>query len=40
MAEKKIGSVLVMEGEKVVGIFSERDYARRGILQVTTNILP
>jgi len=33
MAEKKIGSVLVMEGEKVVGIFSERDYARRGILQ-------
>jgi CBS domain-containing protein len=33
MAEKKIGSVLVMEGEKVLGIFSERDYARRGILQ-------
>ena len=33
MAEKKIGSVLVMEDEKVVGIFSERDYARRGILQ-------
>lgn len=33
MAEKKIGSVLVMQDEKVVGIFSERDYARRGILQ-------
>jgi len=33
MCEKQIGSVLVMEGEKVVGIFSERDYARRGILQ-------
>lgn len=33
MAEKKIGSVLVMQDEEVVGIFSERDYARRGILQ-------
>jgi CBS domain-containing protein len=33
MTEKKIGSVLVMQEEKVVGIFSERDYARRGILQ-------
>ncbi len=32
MTEKKIGSVLVMQNEKVVGIFSERDYARRGIL--------
>ncbi len=33
MAEKKIGAVLVMEAGKLVGIFSERDYARRGILQ-------
>jgi len=33
MAEKKIGSVLVMQDDNVVGIFSERDYARRGILQ-------
>lgn len=33
MTEKKIGSVLVMQDENVVGIFSERDYARRGILQ-------
>jgi len=32
MAEKGIGSVLVIRDEKVVGIFSERDYARRGIL--------
>ena len=32
MAEKEIGAVLVMEGETVKGIFSERDYARRGIL--------
>lgn len=33
MAEKNIGAVLVMEAEKVVGIFSERDYARKGILK-------
>ncbi len=32
MAEKDIGAVLVMEGEKLVGIFSERDYARKVIL--------
>jgi CBS domain-containing protein len=32
MAEKEIGAVLVMEGEDVKGIFSERDYARRGTL--------
>ena len=32
MNEKEIGAVLVMEGEEVKGIFSERDYARRGTL--------
>jgi len=32
MAEKECGAVLVMEGETVKGIFSERDYARRGTL--------
>jgi CBS domain-containing protein len=32
MAEKNIGAVLVMNGEELAGIFSERDYARRGIL--------
>ena len=30
MIEKEIGAVLVMEGEKVIGIFSERDYVMRG----------
>jgi CBS domain-containing protein len=29
MAEKQIGSLPVLEGEQVVGIFTERDYARR-----------
>lgn len=29
MAEKNIGALLVIESEKILGIFSERDYARR-----------
>lgn len=32
MAERNIGAVLVMNGDDLAGIFSERDYARRGIL--------
>ena len=32
MAEKSIGAVLVMEGETVVGIITERDYARKIVL--------
>lgn len=33
MAEKEIGALLVMEQDKLVGIISERDYARKVILQ-------
>lgn len=33
MAEKNIGAVLVIDDGHLSGIFSERDYARRGILQ-------
>lgn len=33
MADKNIGAVVVMENDKLVGIFSERDYARKGIVQ-------
>ncbi len=32
MAEKDIGAVPVMEGDELVGILSERDYARKIIL--------
>ncbi|MBU1819897.1 MAG: CBS domain-containing protein [Bacteroidetes bacterium] len=33
MEIKNIGAVLVMEDGEMVGIFSERDYARKGILR-------
>jgi CBS domain-containing protein len=37
MADKNIGAVLVLEQERVAGIFSERDYARRVALQGKTS---
>jgi len=37
MSEKEIGALVVMKGEKVVGIISERDYARKIILQGKTS---
>ncbi len=33
MSEKNVGALVVLEGEKMVGIFSERDYARKVILK-------
>ena len=33
LAEYKIGALAVMDGDKLVGIFSERDYAREIVLQ-------
>ena len=32
MADKNIGALLVMEAEKIVGIITERDYARKIVL--------
>ncbi len=33
MADKRIGAVLVMQGQHLAGILSERDYARKVVLQ-------
>jgi CBS domain-containing protein len=33
MCDKKIGAVVVLENSELVGIFSERDYARKGIIE-------
>jgi CBS domain-containing protein len=33
MAEREVGSLLVMESEKLVGIITERDYARKVALE-------
>ncbi|HWB60416.1 MAG TPA: CBS domain-containing protein [Chthoniobacteraceae bacterium] len=33
MAEKNVGALLVMEGSKLLGVISERDYTRKVILK-------
>ena len=40
MDSRGIGAVLVMEGEHVKGIFSERDYARRVVLRGKSELVP
>ncbi len=37
MEQRNIGALLVMRGERLLGIFSERDYARRMILHGRTS---
>jgi len=37
MAEKSIGALVVTEGEQVIGIITERDYARKVILMARSS---
>jgi signal-transduction protein with cAMP-binding, CBS, and nucleotidyltransferase domain len=38
MAEQQIGSVIILDGEHISGIVTERDYARKVILQGRSSI--
>jgi CBS domain-containing protein len=37
MAEKNIGALLVIEGEKIAGLITERDYARKIVLMARSS---
>jgi len=37
MAKKNVGALVVMSGAKLVGVFTERDYTRKVVLQGKTS---
>jgi len=37
MAEMNIGALMVLEGEQIVGIVTERDYAQKVVLEARTS---
>lgn len=38
MAEKNIGALIVTEGDRVIGLVSERDYARKMVLEGRSSV--
>lgn len=38
MSEKSVGALMVVDGDKLVGVISERDYARRVVLEGRSSI--